>query len=153
MKKFFSKPLFHFIPLADGYKAEDLATLTDAELKHVYQLSKAQEERKVYQANPDFVVTAIADEYLAVPTAEMAQVLNGMISLNRTGYFIWEQCQQPCSLHQLLVTAKAHFADEHHLLDMQLREYVVRFTRLALLKEIDKIEIKQDTSIKKMEQL
>lgn len=136
MKKYFSKPMFHYIPLAEGYKAEDLAYLSNAELEEALRRSLEQEAKRVFQANVDFVVTAVADEYMAVPTGEMAQVLNGMISLNRTGYFIWEQCQQPCTLREILEAAKTRFYDEHHVLDMQLREYVARFSRLALLKEI-----------------
>ena len=136
MKKYFSKPMFHYIPLVEDYKAEDLAYLSNAELEEALRRSLEQEDKRVFQANADFVVTAVADEYMAVPTGEMAQVLNGMISLNRTGYFIWEQCQQPCTLREILEAAKARFSDEHHVLDIQLHEYVTRFTRLALLKEI-----------------
>ena len=32
MKKVFNKPIGHFIPLVSGVKAEDLATLNEAEL-------------------------------------------------------------------------------------------------------------------------
>lgn len=128
--------MFHYIPLVEDYKAEDLAYLSNAELEEALRRSLEQEDKRVFQANADFVVTAVSDEYMSVPTGEMAQMLNGMISLNRTGYFIWEQCQQPCTLREILEAAKARFSDEHHVLDMQLHEYVTRFTRLALLKEI-----------------
>lgn len=117
-------------------KAEDLAMLNDEELAEVLQRCKEQEAARVYQSNPDFVITQVADEYMAVPTGEMAQIFNGMVSLNRTGHYIWEQFHEPRALREVLDAAKEQFNDEHHLLDFQLREYVARFTSMGLLKEI-----------------
>ena len=136
MKQVFHKPISHFVPLAPGIKIEDLATLNEAELAEVLQRCKEQEAARVYQSNPDFVITQVADEYMAVPTGEMAQMLNGMVSLNRTGHYIWEQFQEPRSLREVLDAAQEQFNDEHHLLDFQLREYAARFASIGLLKEI-----------------
>lgn len=136
MKQVFSKPISHFIPLVSGVKAEDLATLNEVELSELLKHCKEQEAARVYQSNPDFVITQVADEYMAVPTGEMAQVLNGMVSLNHTGHYILEQFHEPRSLREVLDAAQEQFNDEHHLLDFQLREYVSRFASMGLLKEI-----------------
>ncbi len=136
MKRDFNKPMFHFLPLVEGMDAEDLATLPDDELLEVIERCKAQEGKRIFRSNPDFVVTQVADEYMAVPTGEMAQVFNGMVSLNKTGFFIWEQFQEAKTLDEVLTAAKQRFADDNHCLDMQLREYVTRFNAMNLLLEI-----------------
>ena len=38
-----------------------------------------------------FVVREIADEFIVVPTGEMALQLNGLITINETGYFLWQK--------------------------------------------------------------
>lgn len=136
MKSNYGKPMFHYLPLVEGMDADNLAFLPDNELLKVVQQCKAKEGSRVFQANPDFVVTSIADEYMAVPTGEMAQLFNGMVSLNKTGFFIWEQFKEAKTLDEVLTAAKQRFADEDHCLDLQLREYVTRFNLLNLLIEI-----------------
>lgn len=127
--------MYHFIPLPKGMKGDMIASLPDQELQDVIRQCKEQEDSKVFLVNPDFVITTVSDEYLAVPTGKIAQEFNGMISLNKTGYFIWEQFQQPKTLKDALLSAKERFDDESGELELQFREYVNRFRYLRLILE------------------
>lgn len=43
--------------------------------------------------NPDLILRRIADEIILVPTGEMAQKFNGMITLNPVAALIWENLE------------------------------------------------------------
>lgn len=43
-----------------------------------------------YQVNPAFISRTIAGEVVLVPTGEMTQKFNGMVSFSVTGQFIWQ---------------------------------------------------------------
>jgi hypothetical protein len=138
MKKVFNRPMFHFIPFPKGMRGDMIASLPDQEFQDVVRQCKEQEDAIVFLVNPDYVITPVSDEFLAVPTGDLAQEFNGMISLNKTGYFIWEQFTQPKSVREALHSAKERFNDESGELELQFREYVNRFRFLKLIQECTK---------------
>ncbi|MBO7553980.1 MAG: hypothetical protein J6T82_08120, partial [Bacteroidaceae bacterium] len=71
MKRVFNKPVWYYIPV-EGVEPTTLASLSDEELLQVLERSKQREDQKVYQVNPNFIMTQVADEWLVVPTGEMA---------------------------------------------------------------------------------
>ena len=99
MKRVFNKPVWYYIPV-EGVESTTLASLSDEELLRVLEQGKQREDQKVYQVNPNFIMTQVADEWLVVPTGEMAQQFNGMMSLNASSRFVWEQFQTPNSICQ-----------------------------------------------------
>ena len=135
MRKLFNRPMYHFIPFPKGMNGDMIASLPDQEIQDVIRQCKEQEDNRIFLVNPDFVITSISDEHLAVPTGKIAQEFNGMISLNKTGYFIWEQFQQPKTVKEALRSAKERFDDESGELELQFREYVNRFHYLKLIQE------------------
>ena len=52
--------------------------------------------------NPDLIYRSIAGESVLVPTGQMAQNFNGMITLNEVAAFIWENLEKVDSQDELL---------------------------------------------------
>lgn len=57
----------------------------------------------------DFIIRKIAGETVVVPTGEEAARLNGMITLNETGAFIWEFLQEEHTKEHLLAAMLEEF--------------------------------------------
>lgn len=60
---------------------------------------------------PDYLLRKVADSYVVVPVGKATVDFNGMINLNETGAFLWQQLQKG--------------ADEETLLKAMLSEYDV----------------------------
>ena len=57
----------------------------------------------------DFVLREIAGEYIVIPTGEKALKLNGLITLNETGVFLWRLLQSGARKEELLSALTAEF--------------------------------------------
>lgn len=57
----------------------------------------------------DFVLREIAGEYIVIPTGEKALKLNGLITLNETGVFLWRLLQGGAEEKELLSALTAEF--------------------------------------------
>ena len=136
MKGTFGKPVMHFTPLAEGVQATALASLSETELADTVHMCKEQEAKKVYQVSPDVIKRQIGDEWILMPTGELAQRFNGIISLSEVGDFLWEHLQEPCSLSELLTFAHAEFEDRGHVIDIETTEFVLNYAYMGFLKEI-----------------
>lgn len=49
----------------------------------------------------DFLVRQVAGQFVAVPLGKAAARFNGMLTLNATGVFLWEQLEQEKTVEQL----------------------------------------------------
>ncbi|MBQ9884374.1 MAG: PqqD family protein [Bacteroidaceae bacterium] len=136
MKHVFNKPVWYYFPLEEGVDMATLATLPDAELQALLQHAKQQEDQKLYQINPNFILTQVADEWLVVPTGEMAQQFNGMMSLNASSHYVWELFLQPNSIANVLQALKEHYEGDAGDIEVELRQFVVRCRAFQILQEI-----------------
>lgn len=83
----------------------------------------------------EFVLREIAKEYILVPVGKTAIKMNGMITLNEVGVFIWNKLQEECTSEELLNAVLDEFEiDEKHA-KSDLNEF------LQQLKEADLIQI------------
>lgn len=57
----------------------------------------------------DFITRTVAGETVIVPTGEAAAHLNGMITLNETGAFIWRFLQKAHTKEELLAAMLEEF--------------------------------------------
>ncbi len=136
MKQAFGKPVMHFIPLAEGVQATALASLSEADFADAVKRSKAEEGTRVFQVSPDVIKRQIGDEWILIPTGDLAQRYNGMVSLSEVGDFIWEQLQEPKKLSQLLSAVHEEFEDRGHVIDIETSEFVLNYAYMGFLKEI-----------------
>ena len=135
MKRVFNKPVWYYIPV-EGVEPTTLASLSDEELLRVLEQGKQREDQKVYQVNPNFIMTQVADEWLVVPTGEMAQQFNGMMSLNASSRFVWEQFQTPNSICQVLQALKERYEGNAGDMEVELRQFVSRCLAYKILEEV-----------------
>ncbi len=83
----------------------------------------------------DFVLQEIADEYIVVPIAKEADRLNGIISLNETGAFLWNLLAE----RELTRDALAELLRESFSIDsMQAKDDVDKF--IAVLMQLGCLE-------------
>ena len=127
----------HFIPLAEGVEATSLATLSEGEFAEAVRQCKDAEAQGVYQVSSDVIKRQIGDEWILMPTGELAQRFNGMVSLSEGGDFIWEQLQVPKSLSQLLAAVRNEFEDSGHVIDIETSEFVLNYAFMGFLKEVE----------------
>lgn len=56
-----------------------------------------------------FCLHTMDEEYVAVPIGKTAESFNGMIRLNETGAFIWEQLEKGCTYEELVSIVCGHY--------------------------------------------
>ncbi|MBR1941327.1 MAG: PqqD family protein [Bacteroidaceae bacterium] len=137
MKQVFSKPLLHIVPLSEGIDAASLAELPVEELLRVYLESREAEADVVLRSHPDIIVRKIGDEWILVPTGDLAQHFNGMVSLNEFGYFIWQQFQQPRAIGEVLQVAKDTYGDSRGIQDLEIRSFIREYALMGLFQEVN----------------
>ena len=59
---------------------------------------------KMIQIDQEYVLRQIGDDYIIVPVGKAALSFNGMITVNETGAFLWEQLVEGTSKEELLRT-------------------------------------------------
>ena len=133
-KQPYKRPILGFVPNTIGVQALELMELPDDRMRTLVQQGYAADDERVYRANPDVVTRQIGDEWVLVPTGELAELSNGMITLNTFSYFLWQQFQQPASQGSVLAAAKAEYDDPQGLMETEVRNFVRYgyYTRLLL---------------------
>lgn len=93
---------------------------------------------KLYRANPDFLLREIAGEAILVPIGESAAQLNGMLSVNETFRFLWEQFQEPHTAHEAALAAVEKFSGSPDEIENDVNDYVRESIQHGILIEEDK---------------
>jgi hypothetical protein len=81
----------------------------------------------------DYVTRKIADEIVIVPTGEAAARFSGMITVNETAAFIWEQLQEETTEDEIIRNIQTEFEvdketaanDVHGFLEVLRREGMI----------------------------
>ena len=85
--------------------------------------------------NPDFVMRQVAGTWVVIPFGETAGKLNGMISLNETGAFLWkalEDCSQESDLVERLL---AEYAVSREIAEADVAAFLQTLRRAGCLVE------------------
>ena len=135
MKQAFGRPIAHVVPLAKGIDARTLAELPDQELAQVWHACRQSEDDRVFQVNPDVIPREIGDEWMLVPTGTLAQTFNGMISLNATSHFVWNQFAEPHSIAEVMQAVHAEYEDATHIMDLEVHRLIEDYANMGLLIE------------------
>ena len=137
MKLVFSKPILHIVPLKEPTDAASLAHLPTDELLRIYRESRDAEADVVLRSHPDIIVREIGDEWILVPTGDLAQHFNGMVSLNEFGYFIWQQFHQPRSIGEVLQAASQTYGNSLGMQDIEIRSFIREYALMGLFQEVN----------------
>ena len=70
--------------------------------------------------SPDFLVRQVAGKYVAVPLGKATSTFNGMLTLNATGVFLWEQLEQEKTAEELVqaICGKYEVSPEQAMADV-----------------------------------
>ena len=118
----YEEPSIHATEHIGPLENEQLAELSDAELKAYLSENGFRESVKLYRANGNYVYREIAGEGVLIPSGDLPG--NVMVTLNETCAFLWEQLQEPRTVGDLIAAARAVYDDPNHELEAQIREFV-----------------------------
>ena len=91
-------------------------------------------EGTIMQINRDFTLQKVGSSWVAVPVGESSKHFHGMVRLNETGAFLWEQmAQKDCSEEDLVAALLGEYdvsreiaaRDVHRVVEI-LRENQIR---------------------------
>lgn len=77
-----------------------------------------------YQANRDFVTRLIVGETILVPVGEQAQRLNGMITFNEAGAFLWEKLSKQRTKADLVYLLASNFDQNEEDVKADVSEFL-----------------------------
>jgi len=81
-----------------------------------------------------YIMREVADNYVVVPRGQATVDFNGMITLNETGAFLWEQLAEEKNLEELV----ENFTKEYDVDEATARKDIMEF--VEKLKDADLID-------------
>lgn len=81
----------------------------------------------------DFIMRYVGGERLLVPIGEQVMYLNGIVTLNTTGAFVWELLAEERTADELATAIAARFNVTLKLARTDVQIFVDEITRLGLL--------------------
>ncbi len=83
--------------------------------------------------NDNFIMREIGGEYIVVPTGETARKYNGLISVNETGAFLWEELQEEVTIEQLVHKVVQKYEVDEETARKDIEVYIEKFQSRGLL--------------------
>ena len=74
--------------------------------------------------NPNYVVRNLLGETIIIPTGEVAQYFNGMISTNEVAGFIWENLEVCKNQEELLEKILGEFDVDEETAEKDMKEFL-----------------------------
>lgn len=94
--------------------------------------------RKIFQANSDFVIRKIANEFILIPTGKAALKIHGMIALSESGQLLWEKLKQECTEEDLTKTLLEEYDIDQDTAREDVLAFLDRMNQFGMLNEIKK---------------
>ena len=85
--------------------------------------------------NPDFVMRQVAGTWVVIPFGEAAGRLNGMISLNETGAFLWKALEEGSRESDLVDRLLAEYAVSREIAQADVAAFLRTLRRAGCLTE------------------
>ena len=83
-----------------------------------------------------FVLQEIADDYIAVPVAEEAERLKGIIKVNETGAFIWRiLTDKDMSAEELVKELTSKYGIEPEKAQSDVDDFIMQIREMGCLEE------------------
>ena len=134
-KKIFEKPMAHVVPHIGNLSNKEIAGLSDEDLAEYFKENRFAREVRLYKANEDYLLREIVGEYILVPVGSGAEQLNGMLGLNETFQFVWNQFQNPHTVYDVVLAAKEQFLDSKGMMEKDICDCVRECLQYGFLKE------------------
>ena len=81
----------------------------------------------------EYVLREIAGEYILVPIGNTAMEMNGMITLNEVGVFIWNKLKEACTREELLIEILNSFEIDEESAKSDLDEFLQQLEEANLI--------------------
>lgn len=124
----FYKPIFD---IENDPVIKKIRNLTDIEFMALLSKDKTR-----YQINNELLLREVAGEYLLIPTGNASSLVNGMISLNDTFYYVWKQFEEPHTIYDVVLTAKKEYQDTNGRIAKDIYNFVIESLKLNFIKEV-----------------
>ena len=92
------------------------------------------ELKKTFQANPDFVIRKIANEFILIPTGKTALKLHGMVALSESGQLLWNKLKQECTEEDLIEALLEEYDIDQKTARKDVLDFLDRMNQLSMLK-------------------
>lgn len=83
------------------------------------------------------MLRGIAGEFVLIPVGDGAEQLNGMLSLNETFKYIWDQFEQPHTIKEVVLKTKNDFDDVNDQIEYDICRFVEECLYYGLINEED----------------
>lgn len=133
MKKPYEAPSFHMLPGVPGVSGDELAAMDDAALEKMLMENGFLQHRKLYRANPDFLLREIAGDAILMPTGTAMSGM--MLPVTETAAFILRQLETPKTVQDIICAAQAEYTDESETLEANIRDFIEEHTKTGLVLE------------------
>lgn len=87
------------------------------------------------KAVKDVLLREIAGEYILVPMGSVAQRLNGMVSLNKSGLLLWNRLQAGCTEADLVEALLAEYEVDRPAAEAGVQGFLAKVRQYRMLEE------------------
>lgn len=87
------------------------------------------------KASPDFIRREIAGEYLLVPTGAAAARINGLVTLNELGDYIFRKLEEEQTEQSLLTAITDEYEVDEQTARADLQAFLMQMRQIGALEE------------------
>ena len=89
------------------------------------------------KVSKEFILRKIAGEYILVPTGASAVKINGLITMNELGCFIFKTLQEGKTIEQLVDAIVAEYTVDRNTAQADAQEFLQQLRDIGGLEEAD----------------
>lgn len=82
-----------------------------------------------------FLLRKVAGDYVVVPVGEAGELFHGMIQLNDTGAFLWEQCRKETTKEKVLQAVSDKYEVDKNVAADDLERFLEQLRNAGILEE------------------
>lgn len=83
--------------------------------------------------NPNFEITEIADEFIAVPVGSEIVAFNGIVALSEPAAYLLKQMKEPKSLEELVVLITEEYDVDKYTAEKDVKDIVEKLLEMGLV--------------------
>lgn len=81
----------------------------------------------------EFILREIAGDYVIIPTGKTTLELNGLITVNELGAFLWEKLQQDITKEELVEAVLAEYEIDQETVEKDVEEFLQELVKNKIL--------------------
>lgn len=89
---------------------------------------------KHFITNDDYMLREIAGEFVLIPIGDGVEQFNGMLSLNETFKYLWDQFSQPHTIEEVILKTQEEFEDTNDQIEKDICKFVDESLYYGLMK-------------------